>query len=60
LPDNIVDILHHHEIFTAVRALSFGVCFDTPEYRQAQQRLIELFDIEQLFGEVFDPDIPFV
>ena len=48
-----------HEIFTAVRALSFGVCYNTPEYRRAQQRLIELFGIEQLFGELFDPSIPF-
>jgi hypothetical protein len=47
------------EIFTAVRALSFGVCFDTPEYRQAQQRLVGLFGIEQLFGKLFDPSIPF-
>jgi GT2 family glycosyltransferase len=47
------------EIFKTVRALSFDVCFNTPEYRQAQQRLIELFEIERLFGEVFDPDIPF-
>jgi GT2 family glycosyltransferase len=47
------------EIFKSVRALSFDVCFDTPEYRQAQQRLIELFGIKELFGEVFDPDVPF-
>ena len=47
------------EIFKTVRALSFDVCFDTPEYRQAQQRLIEMFEIERLFGELFDPDVPF-
>jgi hypothetical protein len=48
------------DIFESVRALSFDVCFDTPEYRQAQQRLIEMFGIKKLFGEVFDPNIPFV
>ncbi len=47
------------EIFTTVRALSLGVCLDTPEYRQAQQRLIELFGIEELFDELFDPSVPF-
>ncbi|MCP4538739.1 MAG: glycosyltransferase family 2 protein [Chloroflexi bacterium] len=47
------------EIFTAVRVLSFDVCVDTPEYRQAQQRLVERFGIEELFGELFNPDIPF-
>jgi GT2 family glycosyltransferase len=47
------------EIFSTVPALSFDVCFDTPEYREAQQRLIQLFGIPELFGEVYDPDIPF-
>jgi GT2 family glycosyltransferase len=47
------------EVFKAVDALSFGVCFDTAEYREAQRRLMEHFEIEQLFGEVFDPDTPF-
>lgn len=47
------------EIFKTVQALSFGVCFDVPEYREAQQRLMELFEIQQLFGEMFDPVTPF-
>jgi hypothetical protein len=47
------------EIFGTVPALSFDVCFDTDEYRRTQQRLIELFDIPELFGEAYDPDIPF-
>lgn len=47
------------EIFTTVRALSFDVCFDTPEYRRAQERLIELFGIPELFGDIYDPQIPF-
>lgn len=46
-------------IFQTVQALSFGVCFDHPEYRETQQRLMELFEIEELFGDAFDPDIPF-
>lgn len=45
------------EIFRTVRALSFDVCLDSPEYRRAQQRLVEIFGIEQLFGEIFDPSI---
>jgi GT2 family glycosyltransferase len=48
------------DIFESVRALSFDVCIDTPEYQQAQQHLIEMFGIKELFGEVFDPGIPFV
>jgi hypothetical protein len=47
------------EIFRTVRGLSFGVSFNTSEYRQAQRRLIELLGIERLFGALFDPDIPF-
>jgi GT2 family glycosyltransferase len=47
------------EIFKSVRALSFDVCFNAPEYQRAQQRLMELFEIEELFGEIYDPDIPF-
>lgn len=47
------------EIFRTVPALSFDVCFDTPEYRDTQQRLIQLFGIPELFGEVYDPDVPF-
>lgn len=47
------------EIFQTVRALSFDVCMDTPEYRRTHQRLLELFGIEELFGEIFDPDLPF-
>lgn len=47
------------EIFQTVRALSFDVCFDTPEYREIQQRAIELFHIPELFGEIYDPDVPF-
>jgi GT2 family glycosyltransferase len=47
------------EIFQSVRALSFDVCFDTPGYRQTQQRLIELFRIPELFGKIYDPEIPF-
>ena len=47
------------EIFQTVRALSFGVCFDVPEYRETQRRLMELFEIEQLFGEMFDLETPF-
>jgi hypothetical protein len=47
------------EIFDTVPALSFDVCFDTEEYRQTQQRLVELFDMPELFGEVYDPEIPF-
>lgn len=47
------------EIFQTVRALSFDVSFDTAEYRQTQQRLMDLFAIQDLFGEIFDPDIPF-
>lgn len=47
------------EIFTTVRALSFDVCFDTPEYRRTQQRFMEIFGIRELFGEAFDPEIPF-
>ncbi len=48
------------EIFQTVKALSFDVCFDTSEYRQAQQRLIKLFGVEQLFGSVFDSELEFV
>jgi GT2 family glycosyltransferase len=47
------------QIFASVRALSFDVSFDTEEYRQTQRRLMELFAIPDLFGEVYDPDIPF-
>jgi GT2 family glycosyltransferase len=47
------------EIFQTVRALSFDVCFDSPEYRHTQQLLMELFGIEELFGEIYDPGIPF-
>jgi hypothetical protein len=47
------------EIFKSVRALSFDVCFNSPEYQRTQQRLMELFEIEELFGEIYDPDIPF-
>lgn len=47
------------EIFSRIRKLSFGVCFDTPEYRRSQDRLVDLFGIEQLFGPLFDRDIPF-
>ncbi len=47
------------EIFQTVRALSFDVCFESAEYRQAQQRLMDLFAIQDLFGEIYDPDIPF-
>ncbi len=47
------------EIFSTVRALSFDVCFDTPEYRRTQRYLMELFSIPELFGEVYDPDIRF-
>ncbi len=47
------------EIFTTVQALSFDVCFDTPQYRWTQQRLMELFGIRELFGEMFNPEIPF-
>jgi GT2 family glycosyltransferase len=46
------------EIFKTVRALSFDACHNSPEYRRAQQRLMGIFGIEQLFGEIFDPDIP--
>jgi GT2 family glycosyltransferase len=47
------------EIFQSVRALSFDVCFDTPGYRQTQQRLIELFGIPELFAKLYDPEVPF-
>jgi len=47
------------EIFETVQALSFGVCFDVPEYREAQQRLMKSFEIQQLFGDMFDPVTPF-
>jgi GT2 family glycosyltransferase len=47
------------QIFRKVRALSFGVCFDTAEYREAQQALIELLDIPSLFGEMYDLSVPF-
>jgi hypothetical protein len=47
------------EIFQTVRALSFDVCFDTPGYRQTQQRLAELFGIPELFDKIYDPEIPF-
>jgi GT2 family glycosyltransferase len=47
------------KIFGTVRALSFDVCMDTAEYRHTHQRLMELFSIEELFGEIFDPDLPF-
>jgi GT2 family glycosyltransferase len=47
------------EIFATVRALSFDVSFDTAEYRQTQKRLVDLFSIPELFGEIYDPDIPF-
>jgi GT2 family glycosyltransferase len=47
------------EIFQSVRALSFDVCFDTPGYRQTQQRLAELFGIPELFDKIYDPEIPF-
>ena len=47
------------DIFRRVRALSFDVCFDTPEYRRAQAALIEIMDIPGLFGEMYDPGVPF-
>jgi GT2 family glycosyltransferase len=47
------------EIFETVRALSFDVCLNRPEYRQTFQAMLELFGIQELFGEVFDPEIPF-
>jgi hypothetical protein len=47
------------EIFRTVRALSFDVCFDTDEYRQAQQALVEIMAIPSLFGEVYDPAVRF-
>lgn len=47
------------EIFSTVRALSFDVCFDTPAYQQAQQTLLEQFQIADLFGPIYDPEIPF-
>jgi hypothetical protein len=47
------------EIFRTVRALSFGACFDTDEYRRAQEALIEILDIPSLFGEAYDPTVPF-
>lgn len=47
------------EIFETVRALSFDVCFDTPEYRRAHQALLDMFAIQDLFGDVYDADIPF-
>jgi GT2 family glycosyltransferase len=47
------------EIFGTVRALSFDVTWDTPEYRRAQQQFIGMFEIESLFGAAFDPDVPF-
>jgi len=47
------------EIFETVQALSFGVCMDTPEYRHTHERLRDLFAIKELFGENFDPDLPF-
>lgn len=47
------------EIFETVRALSFDVCFDTPEYRRAHQAMLDTFAIEDLFGDVYDADIPF-
>jgi hypothetical protein len=47
------------EIFETVRALSFDVCLNRPEYRQTFQVMLELFGIQELFGEVFDPEIPF-
>jgi hypothetical protein len=30
-----------------------------PEYRRVQRRLLEIFDVERLFGEIFDPDVSF-
>jgi hypothetical protein len=47
------------EIFGTVRALSFDVCFDTPEYREAQAELIEVMGIPELFGELYDPSVRF-
>jgi GT2 family glycosyltransferase len=47
------------EIFETVRALSFDVCLNKPEYRQTFQAMLDLFGIQELFGEVFDPEIPF-
>lgn len=47
------------EIFQTVRALSFDVCYNVPEYRRVQRRLLEIFDVERLFGEIFDPDVSF-
>jgi GT2 family glycosyltransferase len=47
------------EIFHTVGALSFDVCFDTDEYRRAQQALIEVLGIPELFGEAYDPTVPF-
>jgi GT2 family glycosyltransferase len=48
------------EIFETVRALSFDVCFDTPEYRRAHQALLDTFAIQELFGDVYDAALPFV
>ena len=48
------------EIFETVRALSFDVTWDTrPEFRRVHEQLLESFEIEQLFGSVFDPDLLF-
>jgi len=47
------------EIFETVRALSFGLLWDEPEYQQAHRQLIECFGLESLFGPVFD-EIPFM
>lgn len=47
------------EIFETVRALSFDVCLNKPEYRQTFQVMLELFGIQELFGEAFDPEISF-
>ena len=47
------------EIFETVRALSFGVCLNKPEYRQTFRVMLELFGIQELFGEAFDPEISF-
>jgi GT2 family glycosyltransferase len=47
------------EIFTTVRALSFGPYFRLPQYQQAEEQLLAAFGIKELFGEMFDPEIPF-
>jgi GT2 family glycosyltransferase len=47
------------EIFQTVRALSFDATWDSPEFRRTYEELLQLFEIEQLFGPVFDPGILF-